>query len=301
MKTIRNVVVGIAEAAADPQLEYAVQLASSLGAALHVVHAYHLPDPVLYPYVELSAYGAEAIEDIHRRVQGLLEAQVRRLSPEAAGTSGAVTCRAVPAPPAMAVLNVASEVEADLIIVGGTRHGAVARALLGTTAQRVLRGATAPVLVHRSLGIALRRVLLTTDLSELSARVHGRGVELAALLSDTAEPELRTLLVVGYDIPLIAPIEPRGFTAAGRQRLDAFLDDVGGARRPAARVRVGDPAREIPAEAAEWEAELLVLGTHGRTGASRLLIGSVAESVLRSARCDILVIPAAAVARPAHV
>jgi nucleotide-binding universal stress UspA family protein len=287
---IRSIVIGIADAGEDRHLAPAVQLAESLGATLHVVHAYRLPEPALYPYVDMSVFGPAAIEDIHRRVQGLLEEQIRTLS-----ASDRITSRAVPVPAAMAVVDAAADVGADLIIVGATRHGTVARAVLGSTAQRVLRTASVPVLVSRRRGDTPRRVLLTTDLSELSARVHARGVQLATLLARGVEPELRTLLVVAYDVPVMAPLEPSVLTEAGERQLEEFLADTGSAARAEGRVRVGDPRREIAAEAEEWSADLLVLGTHGRSGVSRFLIGSVAESVLRNVECDTLVIPAAAV------
>jgi nucleotide-binding universal stress UspA family protein len=64
------------------------------------------------------------------------------------------------------------------------------------------------------------------------------------------------------------------------------------------KVRVGQPVAEILAEADEWHADLLVMGTYGRSGASRFLIGSVAESVLRRVQCSVLVVPNAAVESP---
>lgn len=53
----------------------------------------------------------------------------------------------------------------------------------------------------------------------------------------------------------------------------------------------GDPAEEIVRYAAEHGIDLVVLGTHGRTGVSRVLLGSVAERVLRTAPCPVLVVP----------
>ena len=52
----------------------------------------------------------------------------------------------------------------------------------------------------------------------------------------------------------------------------------------------GDPAEEIIRHAAEARADLIVMGTHGRTGLARLLMGSVAEKVLRGATCSVLVV-----------
>jgi nucleotide-binding universal stress UspA family protein len=53
----------------------------------------------------------------------------------------------------------------------------------------------------------------------------------------------------------------------------------------------GDPAEEILRYAARYPIDLIVVGTHGRTGVSRLLLGSVAERVVRGARCPVLVVP----------
>jgi nucleotide-binding universal stress UspA family protein len=293
-RPIRSIVAGIADAGEDAHLADAVRLADRLGAVLHVVHAYHLPDPALYPHVELAVFRPGALQDVHERVQGLLEEQVRKLSPGAG-----VTCRAVPVPPAMAILEAAYTAGADLITVGATRHGAVARTLLGTTAQRVLRGSPVPVLVSRHAGDVRRRVLLTADLSDLSVKVHRRAVDLATVLAGT-EAELRSLLVVSYDVPLLVPVEPGGLADAGRQELAAFLDRAGsGAARLEQKVRVGEAAHEILAEVEEWGADLLVLGTHGRSGVSRFLIGSVAESVLNKVDCEVLVIPSSAVSAAA--
>lgn len=288
---IRGIVIGIAEPGQDdPHLVPAIALAESLNATLDVVHAYQLPEPGLHPYLEMGVVSPEAIQGLHDRVQAQLEEQVRRIP----GGQRA-RCRSVPLPAALAMLNTAKEVNADLIVVGQTRHGRVARAVIGTTAQRVLRGAGVPVLVSHTPGRPARRVLLTTDLSDLSARVHARGVDVAAQLSGGTSQELRSVMVIAYDIPLLAPAELTD-TAAAEAHLSEFLKNA----PPAATdvtgvVRVGDPAREICAEAVGWGADLLVLGTHGRTGASRLLIGSVAESVLQKVDCDVLVIPSAAV------
>ena len=70
-----------------------------------------------------------------------------------------------------------------------------------------------------------------------------------------------------------------------------------GAPRVAALTAVGEPAAEIVALAAEQKMDLLVLGTHGRTGLEHALMGSVAERVVRRARCPVLTVHPAAQAR----
>jgi nucleotide-binding universal stress UspA family protein len=79
-----------------------------------------------------------------------------------------------------------------------------------------------------------------------------------------------------------------GWTAAAREALPGRVEAV---------ERSGDAAAEIVAYAEEWAADVLVLGTHARSGFQRLVLGSVAEEVLREARCPVLVVPAS-VERP---
>jgi len=55
--------------------------------------------------------------------------------------------------------------------------------------------------------------------------------------------------------------------------------------------RIGVPRQEILNVAEEWEADLIVMGTHGRTGFDHFISGSVSESVLRRASCPVLVVP----------
>lgn len=80
------------------------------------------------------------------------------------------------------------------------------------------------------------------------------------------------------------------------ERLAKFLSSTeSGELAVEGRVRLGLTRREILAEAEEWDADLLILGTRGRTGDYRFRIGSVAETVLRRAGCDMILIPTPAV------
>jgi nucleotide-binding universal stress UspA family protein len=54
---------------------------------------------------------------------------------------------------------------------------------------------------------------------------------------------------------------------------------------------LGDPKDEILSVADEWNADLIILGTHGRTGLDHFISGSIAESVARKAKCPVLIIP----------
>ena len=171
-RSLRTIVVGIADIEGpDPHLEPAIRLAEQVGATLFVVHAFRLPDPLLYPYLEMGVFSPELVKGMHEAVQAKLAAQVAKLSPR-----GRVHCRTVPVPADAAIVEVAEKEKADLILVGATQRGTLSRTVLGTTAQRVVRAAAVPVLVNRRPGHgAVRRVLMTTDLTDLSASVYKRG------------------------------------------------------------------------------------------------------------------------------
>lgn len=159
---------------------------------------------------------------------------------------------------------------------------------------------------------AFTRVLCPTDFSDCSAA----AVTYAAALAASYGARLRLLYVLS-PFPVVAPaadlpIDSRvwlSLEAQGRQDLDAEAARI---RRPGVEIetemRQGDAVTEILHAADEWQADLVVLGTHGRGGFERLVLGSVAEKVLRKAACAVTTVPVVAaagvadgVARIAHV
>lgn len=288
-RRISNIVIGVADTqTVDPHLPAAVELAEQLGATLHVAHGYYLPDPTLHPYPEASALAPAALRHLREGAQERLQRQVRRAAP-----NDGVRARAVPGPPEVAISRVVDEVDADLVLVGSTRFGKIGQLFLGTTAQRVLRGSKVPVLVMRgSEAHPPRRVLFTTDMSQASASAIETGQGLLTQLAGETGYDQRFLLVLGYDLIAPPPLSRNALAEAAIQELRRFVDGLEGQSGQAeVAIRVGEPAHEIRDEATEWQADLVVLGTHGRSGVPRLLIGSVAESVVRQAPCNVLVIP----------
>jgi nucleotide-binding universal stress UspA family protein len=149
--------------------------------------------------------------------------------------------------------------------------------------------------------LTLTHILCPTDFSDVSATAEGYAVALAAHY----EARL-TLLHVDPPVPIMAPygeipVDARLFE---EQRAQAERDMAAARDRArAAGVAVtatligGYPGREILAAAADEDADLIVLGSHGRGGVEHLLLGSVAEKVLRKAPCPVMVVPATAAPR----
>ena len=144
--------------------------------------------------------------------------------------------------------------------------------------------------------IAIRRVLAPTDFSDSSAP----AVRYAAELAGKFGAEL-TLLHVVQDLTLVVPdvMMPtpvatpalNDMIAAARVALDGLTDKLGlRGLGPKTEVRLGSPAAEIVSAAADLKADLLCIGTHGRTGLAHFLLGSVAERIVRHAPCPVLTV-----------
>jgi nucleotide-binding universal stress UspA family protein len=139
----------------------------------------------------------------------------------------------------------------------------------------------------------LEHILVATDFGTSSLRAVRFAAELAARL----EAQLTVLHVV-QESPVVYADDPGvalGFGArddrerSAKRELDGFLESLArDATRCDGVIRVGDAAREIVAYAHESECDLLVVGTHGRSGISRLLLGSVAERIVRTSRVPVL-------------
>jgi nucleotide-binding universal stress UspA family protein len=147
--------------------------------------------------------------------------------------------------------------------------------------------------------VSIRRILAPTDLSDIARRAVDCSLTLARRYE--AEVELAYViepLLPGPAAPATEPAEP-GMDSRHRERLESALAEL--ARPAQARgVRVrpvlleGGVVSEVLARARSWPADLMVMGTHGRGGFERWVLGSVTEKVLRKAPCPVLAVPPAA-------
>ena len=185
---------------------------------------------------------------------------------------------------------------AELVVVG--RHGqrGFKELLIGTTAQRVVRKSDMPVLVVNGEPKGpYRRPLLTTDLerssqrvAEFGARLLDPGVRSAVLLHACVAPYEAFLYRPQPGRSRVLLLRARPEAAARLQKLIAILAD--GGLRLSPRTRNGDPRTVILQEVKRRHADLVVVGSHGRSGLARTLLGTVAEGVIKSAPCDVLVV-----------
>lgn len=197
------------------------------------------------------------------------------------------------------ILRAAEEERAGLIAMSTHGRSGIARWVLGSVAEKVVRASPVPVLAVRSFSgtgreaaptgdreLAFKRILVPIDASNLSLEVVPAAAGLAGLFEATV-----LLLHVCEDHPQCAVAVPQMTEAHERFR------KAGVAVEPL--MKKGDPAVQILEACRETSADLIALSTHGRSGLTRWVLGSVAEKVLRACGVPLLAVrPAKEAARP---
>jgi len=244
----------------------------------------------------------ESLQEAVRRAREVVERAVEQLHSANLTASGV----AVDGDPKTVILDEAQGSSADFVVVASHGTSGVARLLLGSVAGAVLRYAPCSVEVVRarpkakSAGPA--RILLAVDGSEYSIR---------AARSIAARPwrtgaEIRVLNVVELRIPTTRVLfEPPFVDSAIFESLREeamkhsqnaiaeameILTPTGLTVSDSLSVLVEPPKEIILKEAEDWGADLIVLGSHGRQGVNRFLMGSVSEAVAMHAGCSVEVI-----------
>ncbi|MBB5467596.1 nucleotide-binding universal stress UspA family protein [Paraburkholderia sp. CI2] len=144
------------------------------------------------------------------------------------------------------------------------------------------------------------RLLIALDGSDTASRAFDAALTLAAESGAELQPlYVIDVPVIAYDAPGFDPcvihdafIEEGKRIAADAQSRMTARGIKGTARTVEAAITGEDVAHRIVEAALEWHADAIVMGTHGRRGVQRLMLGSVAERVLRSASCPVLMVPA---------
>ena len=140
--------------------------------------------------------------------------------------------------------------------------------------------------------MSFRRILIAVDESPIAAHAADVGVQLATALGaefahvyvvDPTQTVAPDSGVPAADLIALAEKDAKRLLAGFRQRAPQGNPSL-------EFVVVGRPAAEIVKAAKEWPADVIVIGSHGRHGLERALLGSVAEGVMRHAPCSVLVV-----------
>ena len=283
----------------------AAAIARSTRAVLHLVHAF---EP------RLPAFDGGAVID--ERILTLERAQVERhLRSVAARITERFGCKiqvaVLDGVPADAIGRYAREEGADLLVMSTHGRTGMSRAWFGSVADTIARESPLPVLLvrrgeavgsweHEASSSAFERIVVALDGSDTAERilesVRSMGVSANAdhLLVDVVLPVL--MPVIDYpDVGVVMATAPdTEATEALAQSAGKYLEGVArrlgreGAERVETKVLVAPSAGPAIVELAQqFHADLVAMTSHGR-GASRLLVGSVADKILRGTQCSIL-------------
>jgi len=141
--------------------------------------------------------------------------------------------------------------------------------------------------------MSFKRILIAVDESAFAAHAADIGIELAKSLKaeiafiHAVDPSIaRAGPEVGVPADKLIALEERD----AKNLLSAFRERAEASPAAFEFLEIGKPATKIVEGAKSWPADLIVIGSHGRGGVERLLLGSVAESVVRHASCPVLVV-----------
>lgn len=271
---------------ADSAEKLAFQLARLLGAELHLIHVRVIPeDPLMAEEQQLEierlmSSADKATKEAFDRTRG----GDREIAVETH------LVRSVSA--AEAIVETASELECDLVVMGTHGRRGIKHLLLGSVAENVVRSVDIPVLTVRP-GIEVgtlgpKRILVPYDFSDRSATavraagdwatVFDAEITILHVVEPVVYPEFYAINVVSDDV--MTRLRDRATEA-----LDNAAEKILGDRPVNAMVLIGRATDTIIAEARPENFDLVVMGTRGLTGLEQLVLGSVAEGVLR--RCPV--------------
>jgi nucleotide-binding universal stress UspA family protein len=261
----------------------AADLAGKTGSELHVVHVLVLPPETLH-----DPFGTDAREEFEKRGRARIDELVERIE-ASGGEVGGAHFRV--GSPAAEIVAQAEELGVGMVVLGSRGLGAMRRALMGSVSDSVVRHAPCPALVVRGESLAFpTKILLATDGSEEANLAASTAAELAK----GTDSELHVVHVGSFVPTFLAATEEEPGQAAreARKTLDDEVGRIEAADGTVARahLRFGGAPEEVVTLAEDIGVGLIVMGSRGRGGIRRALMGSVSERVVRHAHCPVLII-----------
>jgi nucleotide-binding universal stress UspA family protein len=235
---------------------------------------------------------AELRQEARRRLEALVESALRDL-----GVNPEVELLVELGEPSETILEIARSHHARMIATGTRGHSALVAAFLGSTATKIVREGELPVLMVPPEQPALhpRIIVAPVDLSACSRASLLRAAELARELKGKVHllhaVTLPTLPMTGSTPISISTLSIEKLIEARKQWLEHVIEQLGVADVVGElAIRTGEPAHVVHEFALETGADLICMGTHGRRGLQRFLLGSTAQRVLRQAPCAVYVL-----------
>ena len=305
MKTlnVQNIVVPIDFSKMSVQaIHVAKRLARRFSASIHLAHVRHLnyaadlmtPVPPMVPFA-FTPYEHDAARSVLKELEEVASE---------CGVSSASCDVLSGAPPFDEICRLGQTIPADLIVMPTHGRTGLKHVFLGSTAERIVQHSSCPVLVTRRNALQanngsrfrIKTILVPVDFSSCSRE----GLEYAIALANEFGAKIILLhaTYLGYiyssegtaiyDLPALQKAARK--TAEHKMRELVRSVNFGAVKLETA-FTDGSPVIDICAFAKNHDVDLIITSTHGFTGFTHVLIGSIAEQVVRHAACSVLVVP----------
>jgi len=272
----------------------------SFSAVKEVVHLYSPDELILVHAVDLGildyptlapAMGDAVYQDVRKAMMDAGHQLLERTAGLVPPSISTVKRICDVGSPETVILDVVHSTRADLVVTGARGRGRIAELILGSISHRVLSKATCPTLLVKGQFRTIQRLLVAVESTEDAERIMGwllahpfnRRVEVSVISVTPAPPLVEPDTVANFAI----------WSATVKKFAQELADGVAAkldGRHYAATSRTvnGEPVEVILQESTAHD--LVVVGSHGRTGLDRVLLGSVSHAVVHGADCPVLVI-----------
>ena len=276
-------------------LEFALPLIKHFGADLHLVHVFATDHPfsglVGMPFVLPEL---EITRSIHKQLKDVAQKYSIAIRPD--------NLHAIKGQGFEEICRLGRDTGIDLIVLATRGNTGLKHLALGSTAERVVRYSSCPVLVMhgtKPAGVVpgFHKILVPVDFSECSTQ----GLAYAKAFAKHFKSKITLLNSVHFpyyvasdeygrfDLPRLT--QDAEIFARDQMR-DLFEKTDWHGLEVETSLQSGHPGQQICEHARDSDVDLIVISTHGSTGLTHLLLGSVAEYVVRHAHCLVLVVPA---------
>lgn len=193
--------------------------------------------------------------------------------------------------PPIVLNDTVAQVGGGMIVLGGKHHSTLGRWLGGSTSHNMVRAAAVPVLVTAGEPRDVARILVSVDVSPAAKPTLELAERLAALFG----AKLRAISVM-EPLPLVPeapPVDMREYYEMWEEMLKRDVWPLMRTPGVETMVRHGNVIETLLREVHDWQADILVVGSHGKNLAQRMLLGSVTEQLLNHLPTSVLVAPIA--------
>jgi len=287
MSQLRRIVVGYNFLpAGELALRAALTLAGRSEAALYLLHVVESSPP--YHTLRLPTPTEERLAEIVLKRR----AQLKELAESPELSRVHVETDVHFGKPFVELITACRSWHGDLIVVGANTRGE--EQFLGSTGERVLRKAPVPVLIaKRAFPVGPKTILIPTDFSSCAKQAAEealalvRGVGGRAVFLHVLDILYIYPAAYGAEAVLLPPVSPEDLEPEWQEFLQGLpLAGLSWEKQ----TREGRAAQTIAEAATESGVDLVVMGTHGRTGLAHILLGSVTEKVVRLTGCSVLTV-----------